>query len=95
MTLTIYVDISSGHNIFVSAILEAVRFFSTWAGLRNWIYITKRPEICLAFSDPILGGASKEYKIHQEKNRIDGVFEQLLADNEIAALCFLQRIPRA
>jgi CRISPR-associated protein Csx1 len=70
----IYVDISSGLNIFVSAILEAVRFFSTWAGLRNWVDTAKRPEIRLAFSDPILGGVPKEYEIHQEKIEFKAFF---------------------
>lgn len=79
----IYIDISTGFNIYVSAMLEAVRFFSTWASLRNWLPEEKRPEILLAFSDPILGNEATRYQIHLEKVEFKSFFSSPLSREDV------------
>ncbi len=71
----IYLDISSGLNIYVSAMIEAARYFSTFVTLMNWKNDTNSaeddtsniPEIIITFSDPIIGNDSSEYEIHLQK----------------------------
>jgi CRISPR-associated protein Csx1 len=59
-----YIDISSGHNIYVSAMLEAIRHFSVFSKLLNWQNKSFRPKVYIVFSDPILGSSAKEFKIY-------------------------------
>ncbi|MCS7201152.1 MAG: CRISPR-associated CARF protein Csx1 [Patescibacteria group bacterium] len=47
----IYIDISSGHNIYIGSLLEAVRYFATFFSLTNWN--EKKIELYLVFSEPI------------------------------------------
>ncbi|TYP55428.1 CRISPR-associated CARF protein Csx1 [Thermosediminibacter litoriperuensis] len=79
----IYVDISSGLNIYVSALLEAVRFFSTWAMLKNWLPEAKRPEIWITFSDPILDNDAAEYQLHREKLEFKAFFASPINKEDI------------
>ncbi len=59
-----YIDVSSGHNIYVSAILEALRHFAVFSQLLNWQNKNLRPKTFIAFSDPILGSFASEFQIY-------------------------------
>jgi len=59
----VFIDISSGHNIYVSALIETTRYFLTFHKLRNWDEEYKL-KVYLVFSDPILGQHKREYEIH-------------------------------
>lgn len=61
----LYLDISSGHNIYVSALLEAGRLFLTFYKLQNFYPSLEPLEVFLCFSDPILlTSADKTYELH-------------------------------
>ncbi len=60
----LYVDISSGHNIYVSALLEAVRHFSAFHGLSNWV--DQNFKVRVTFSDPIIGSSRQNFDIHKD-----------------------------
>ncbi|SFM73584.1 CRISPR-associated CARF protein Csx1 [Thermodesulforhabdus norvegica] len=82
----LYLDISSGLNIYVSALVEAGRLFSTFYKLSNW----KNPElgIYLVFSDPILGTPKKEYNMYRDYKIKTAVFfsapEKIRGENDFA-----------
>ncbi len=59
----LYIDISSGHNIYVSALLEAARQFLTFYKLSNWIKENSL-KIFVVFSEPIFGAPKGEYEIY-------------------------------
>lgn len=60
----IYIDISSGHNIYISALLDSVRQFAVFVQLFNWTDKSNLPKIYISFSDPIISSNLKEYSIH-------------------------------
>jgi CRISPR-associated protein Csx1 len=63
-----YIDISSGHNIYISALLEAVKNFFTFSALLNWKNKNLRPDIYITFSEPITDtNENKSYNIYMEK----------------------------
>lgn len=60
----LYIDISSGHNIYITAMLEAVRNFVVFHSLSNWI--NQELKVKLYFSDPIIGSTKNNYAIHKD-----------------------------
>jgi len=62
----LYLDISSGHNIYVSALLEAGRLFLTFYKLQNWNSKESGLDVYIVFSDPILPPYDRIFKIHKE-----------------------------
>lgn len=73
VTEKIIFDISSGHNIYVSALLEAARYFGVWLKLYNWK--VNSTEIQIAFSDPVIAfQKQREYKIYFEKLDVRAFF---------------------
>ena len=59
----LYIDISSGHNIYVSALLEAVRHFSIFQRLGSW---QDSFSVKLVFSEPIFGSSKLNYNIFKD-----------------------------
>lgn len=68
----LYVDISSGHNIYVSAMLEAVRHFSIFHGLSNWGL--QNFKVKIIFSDPIIGSSKQNFDIHKDHELVFKIF---------------------
>lgn len=63
----IYLDISSGYNVYPVAMVEAANHLSTFTRLICWPE-ESYPQIFTTFSDPILGReGAREYEIHIEK----------------------------
>ncbi len=60
----LYLDISSGHNIYISALLEAGRLFLAFYQLRSWIKDENSLKVYIVFSDPIIGTPKGEYQIY-------------------------------
>ena len=59
----LYIDISSGLNIYVSALIEAVRHFSIFQNIGSW----KEPlSVKLVFSEPIIGSSKSNFKIFKD-----------------------------
>ncbi len=78
----IIIDISSGHNIYVSALLEAIRYFGTWLKLYDWN--NEGTAIEIAFSDPIIGSdMADEHKIYFEKQTVKAFFTSPLKNEDI------------
>ncbi|WAM33723.1 CRISPR-associated CARF protein Csx1 [Caldicellulosiruptor morganii] len=79
----IYIDISSGHNIYISAMLEALRHFATFANLRHWINKERRPGLFVTICDPILPGNKNVYQVYSEKQMFIVFFESPLKSNDL------------
>lgn len=58
----LFLDISSGQNIYNSALIEAGRQFLTFVKLQNWINDYLKTYI--VFSDPVISGSVGPYQIH-------------------------------
>ncbi|MDI6714692.1 MAG: CRISPR-associated CARF protein Csx1 [Thermodesulfovibrio sp.] len=59
----LYIDISSGLNIYISALLEAVRHFSIFQKLGSW---QDSLSVKLVFSEPIIGSSKSNYTIFKD-----------------------------
>jgi CRISPR-associated protein Csx1 len=78
----ILIDISSGHNIYVSALVEALRYFGVWLKLYNWG--KERPIVEIAFSDPIIPDSTEdENMIHIEKQSAKAFFSSPIKHDDI------------
>jgi len=62
----LYLDISSGHNIYVSALLEAGRLFLTFYKLQNFCPDGEKLKAYITFSDPILPPYDRKFTIHKK-----------------------------
>ena len=61
-----YLDISSGHNVYSSAMIEAGRLFLTLISLQKMSLQKPYLKVYISFSEPILGDATKTYKIYKD-----------------------------
>ncbi len=78
----VIVDISSGHNIYVFALIEALKYLNVWLKLYNCNKDAPTNEI--AFSDPIIsGGKQTEYKIYFEKQSVKAFFTSPIKNEDI------------
>jgi|Deesub1362B_J571_1020462.scaffolds.fasta_scaffold00176_38 CRISPR-associated protein Csx1 len=77
----LYIDISTGHNIYISALLEAARHFAVFSSLINWYDKGKIPAIFVSFSDPIIGSPLPEYKIYWYKLKFKSFFSSPIKYN--------------
>ncbi|MDW8056635.1 MAG: CRISPR-associated CARF protein Csx1, partial [Elusimicrobiota bacterium] len=59
----LFVDISTGLNIYVSAMVEAARYFIVFQKLRSWIK-EKSANVKICFSEPIIGSSSDVFNIY-------------------------------
>jgi CRISPR-associated protein Csx1 len=78
-----YVDISSGHNIYVAALLEAVKHFSVFSQLMKWQNKDLRPAIYITFSDPILGSSASHYQIYIQPIEFKALFSSPVKKDDI------------
>ena len=70
----IYVDISTGLNLYVSALLEAFRYFLIWVRLLEF-GSSDIPHFYRLFAEPFLGDRSKEiYDIYRKRMRAKAFF---------------------
>ncbi len=78
----ILIDISSGHNIYISALIEALRHFAVWLKLYRWN--GKLPSIEIAFSEPIIPGSKHEKcKIYFEPQNVKSFFTSPIKHDDI------------
>ena len=61
-----YLDISTGLNVYASAIIEAGRLFLTLISLQKMSLQKPYLKVYISFSEPILGDATKTYKIYKD-----------------------------
>ncbi len=61
----IYMDISSWHNIYVTALIEAVRYFAVFWGLQSW-HCQRVLRAFLCFTEPI-SDPERVYQIYHDK----------------------------
>jgi len=80
----IIADISSGHNIYVSAFIEALRYFAVWLQLYNYGQEKDAPEIEIAFGDPVIPGVGSKYAIHFEGQSIKAFFSSPVSNDDIS-----------
>ncbi|MCS7231163.1 MAG: CRISPR-associated CARF protein Csx1 [Elusimicrobiota bacterium] len=59
----LYIDISTGLNIYITSLIEAARYFVVFQKLRNWDN-TKKVTVKIVFSDPIIGSSSQVYNLY-------------------------------
>lgn len=84
----LYLDISSGHNIYISAILEAARHFAVFTNLMEWMDENKLPKIFLVFSDPIIGSSANSFEVHIQQQRFTAFFSSPVKRKEAAEFNF-------
>jgi CRISPR-associated protein Csx1 len=93
-----YFDISSGLNIHISAMIEAVRHFSVFTQLMNWQNKNFIPKIFISFSDPILPqkeeSSDKKYRIYIQPLNFKAFFlsplkkEDITGENKLSKKLF-------
>ncbi|MDW8095116.1 MAG: TM1812 family CRISPR-associated protein, partial [Caldimicrobium sp.] len=66
----LYLDISSGLNVYNLALLESARAFLIFLGLQNFHTPECVPKLYLTFSEPIQSDKSRPHKIHKD-NQIE------------------------
>lgn len=86
------IDISSGHNIYVSALLEAARQFGVWLQLAGWHNKAIIPEIKVAFSDPILPGQDVLHTIHFDELKVRSLFSSPITNNDVSNFTLSRRV---
>ncbi len=59
----VYVDVSSGLNIYILALLEAVRQFYVFTRLFSWGE-EKQVRFNVVYTDPIIGSSSSNYRVY-------------------------------
>lgn len=84
----LYLDISSGHNIYISAILEAARHFAVFSNLMEWMDVHKLPKIFLVFSDPIIGSSANNFEIHIQQQNFTAFFLRQLNEKRLQSSTF-------
>jgi CRISPR-associated protein Csx1 len=62
----LYLDISSGHNIYTSALLEAGRLFLTFYKLQNFNLKENELKVFITFSDPIVAPYDRTFHLHKD-----------------------------
>jgi len=62
----LYLDISSGHNIYTSALLEAGRLFLTFYKLQNFNLKENGLKVFITFSDPIVPPYNRTFQVHKD-----------------------------
>ena len=62
----LYLDISSGHNIYTSALLEAGRLFLTFYKLQNFNLKQNGLKVFITFSDPIVPPYNRTFQVHKD-----------------------------
>jgi|YNPMSStandDraft_2_1061718.scaffolds.fasta_scaffold01850_7 CRISPR-associated protein Csx1 len=62
----LYLDISSGHNIYTSALLEAGRLFLTFYKLQNFNLKENGLKVFITFSDPIVAPYDRTFQVHKD-----------------------------
>ncbi|SHK20660.1 CRISPR-associated protein Csx1 [Anaerobranca californiensis DSM 14826] len=77
-----YIDISSGLNFYISAMLEAARHFSVFANLFYWGERDKIPSIYIVFTDPIFNNKVEKYNIYKEKQNFLAFFNSPINKEE-------------
>ncbi|MCX7965283.1 MAG: CRISPR-associated CARF protein Csx1 [Syntrophorhabdaceae bacterium] len=77
------IDISSGLNIYVSALIEAARQLGVWLQLFGWYDKEKIPEIVLAFSDPVFPFEEMTYTIHFDTLRTKALFSSPINNRDV------------
>ncbi|MEZ0344242.1 MAG: CRISPR-associated CARF protein Csx1 [Caldimicrobium sp.] len=63
---SLYLDISSGHNIYVSALIEAGRLFLTFYKLQNFLPKDRPFKVFITFSEPIVNPTEQVYHIQKD-----------------------------
>ncbi len=77
----LYIDISSGLNIYIAALLEAVRHFSIFNRLQNWH--SEKCKIYKVFSEPIIGFTSTSYEIHEVPVEFKAFYSSPIKEQDI------------
>ncbi len=75
------IDISSGHNIYTTALIEAVRYFCVWLKLYRWS--EKIPIIETAISEPVIPGVEIDHRIYFEKVDVKAMFSSPVTYEDI------------
>ena len=90
--LEFIIDISSGHNIYLSALLEAARQFGVWLQLAGWHNKETIPEIKIAFSDPILPGQDVLHTIHFDELKVRSLFSSPITNNDVSNFALSRKV---
>ncbi|MCX7991447.1 MAG: hypothetical protein N2999_05375, partial [Proteobacteria bacterium] len=77
----IIIDISSGHNNYVSALIESLKHIDTWLRLNKWNDLKTTFEI--AVSEPIISGFKGPFRITFEEHKSRIFFSSPVSKDDI------------
>jgi len=75
------IDISSGHNIYTSALIEALRYFCVWLKLYRWG--EGIPDLEIAISEPVIPGIETDHRIYFERLDTKAMFSSPVSREDI------------
>jgi CRISPR-associated protein Csx1 len=78
-----YIDISSGHNIYISALLEALKHFSIFCQLLNWENKNLRPKTYVVFSEPLMSPSTNEAQMYIKESEFKAFFSSPVKKDDI------------
>jgi len=65
-------DISSGHNVYVAALIEAARYFTVWLKLHS--LANNASQVQIAISEPVIPGVQSGHRIFFEELQVKAMF---------------------
>lgn len=86
----LYIDISSGLNIYISALLEAARHLYVFTKLQSWN--GNEVEIYKVFSEPIIGSSASEFRTFKEEMKFKTFFSSPIKKEDIDNYSLARRI---
>ncbi|NMC68414.1 MAG: TIGR01897 family CRISPR-associated protein [Spirochaetales bacterium] len=79
----IYIDISSGLNIYIAALLEALRYFQTLE--KFFTFSNESLECFIIYTDPIIGSASTTgCNIYKYKSEVKAFFSSPISNEDLS-----------
>lgn len=69
----LYIDITSGLNIYITALSEALKYFGMWEHFYN-IGTNTHVKFFITYSDPIIGRSNKDYNLYEYEFNIETSF---------------------
>lgn len=79
----IYIDISSGLNFYITALIESLRYFYVWVSLYNIWENIERIKSFISYTDPIIGRINDSFNIYTYDISFSVQFQSPINSEEI------------
>lgn len=88
----LYIDISTGLNVYVSALLEAARHFYVFSKLQNLGNISRKLKMYKVFSEPVVDSVDLPYEVFTEEIKYKIFFESPIKKEDIKEGFLLKKV---